>query len=223
MTQQEQIKGQAYSKAAKRRRKRARITLAGGVSVAQRAEGRDRTHTNQPEDARKTALEARCRLSGHQVTREQMQASASPLRGSAVGLCIEALRPEAPDQARLWQAWCDAQDALDAWRQRNTGQTGHPKCATIAMLSEPMETDQSLRVDLRGADEKDASAKLRAARWEVIIRTLPPQLSGALRGARDGFIDGEAIWRAGAPTDRGRMVVRALDIVSGVDKAQAQP
>lgn len=51
------------SKAQRRSRKRSRtISLAGGETVPQRATGRDRTHTNQPqEDARLVALESRMR------------------------------------------------------------------------------------------------------------------------------------------------------------------
>ena len=191
------------------RRKRKRITLAGGITMAQRATGRDRTQTNKPEDARKTALDARCKQSGHDVTPEQVRASASPLRGCAVGLCIEAIAG-ATDHARLWQTWCDVVNALEAWRMRNTGQTGHPKCATIAMMPDDMQTDPSATVDLRTPDERDAAAKRRADEWERIIRTLPPQLSGALRGARYGFLSDAAIWRDGEPTEQGRRVVMAL-------------
>lgn len=195
---------------AERLRRKKRITLPGGIALAQKATGRDRTHTNQPEDARRPALEARCKHSGHAVTKDQLRASASPLRGSAVGWCIEAIA-DAADHARLWQTWCDVVNALEAWRMRNTGQTGHPKCATIAMMPDDMQTDQGATVDLRTPEERDAAAKRRAEEWERIIRTLPPQLSGALRGARYGFLSDAAIWRDGKPTEQGRRVVIALD------------
>ena len=201
------------SKAERRRRKEARAAAEISATKPGKRQGKDRRGTNRPEDARKTALEARCKQSGHDVTPEQLRASASPLRGCAVGLCIEAIAAT-PDHARLWQTWCDVVGALEAWRMRNTGQTGHPKCATIAMMPDDMQTDPSATVDLRTPDERDAAAKRRADEWERIIRTLPPQLSGALRGARDGFMDGAAIWRDGRPTERGRLVVKALEVLS---------
>lgn len=200
------------------RRKKNRAAAEISATKPGKRQGKDRRGTNKPEDARKNALEARCKQSGRSVTPEQLTASASPLRGSAVGLCIEALA-DAADHARLWQTWCDVVNALEAWRMRNTGQTGHPKCATIAMMPDDMQTDQSATVDLRTPAERDAAAKRRADDWERIIRTLPPQLSGALRGARYGFLSDAAIWRDGEPTEQGRRVVMALRKVMEVQDA----
>ena len=197
------------SQAERRRRKKDRDAISAKENPG-KPQGRDRRHTNQPADPRKTALEARCRIAGCPITPDAMRASAHPLRGSHVGLCIEAVHDDPATRADLLDTWGQIIKALTAWRQRNTGQTGHPRGASIAMIPDPVETDPGLTVDLRTAAERDAAAKRRAEHWDRIIRALPPQLSGALRGARDGFIDGEAIWRDCAPTQRGRLVVTAI-------------
>lgn len=203
------------SKAERRARKRAarRITLAGGAQIDQRPTGRDRTHTNQPEDARRTALEARCRIVGQSATKDALRASTAPLRGCAVGLCIEALHQEPETQARLWDTWQAMSIARRAWRLRNLGQSGDPQAAAIAMLPDAMQADPSLRVDMRTAAERDRDAKRAADEWDAAINSLPwPQLKAALRHALDGFP--VEVWRDAAPTGNGRNVVRALEILS---------
>lgn len=62
----------------RRRKKAAKITLPGGAEVTQRPTGRDRRHTNQPEDARKWPLEARLRVAGICPTAEAIRAAVSP-------------------------------------------------------------------------------------------------------------------------------------------------
>ena len=64
------------SKAQRRKRK---ITLSGGQEVDHRPTGRDRRHTNQPEDPRKTALEARCRKQADLLTPGQTKAAEAAL------------------------------------------------------------------------------------------------------------------------------------------------
>jgi len=201
------------SKAERRRRKAARISLPGGSSVAQRSTGRDRSQTNQPEDPRQVALQARCRVSGQPLTPEALRASTAPLRGCAVGLCIEHLHPSHDDQARLWGVWQEMGIARRAWRMRNIGQSGDPQAAAIAMLPEPMETDTGMRVDVRSAAERDRDAKRAADRWEAAIAALPwPWLKWSIRHALDGFP--VECWRDAAPTPCGRNVVRALEIIA---------
>lgn len=208
------------SKAERRARKRAarRITLAGGAQIDQRPTGRDRTHTNQPEDARRTALEARCRIAGQSATKDALLASTAPLRGCAVGLCIEALHQEPETQASLWDTWQAMSIARRAWRLRNLGQSGDPQAAAIAMLPDAMQADPSLRIDMRTAAERDLDAKRAADEWEAAINRLPvPQLKAALRYALDGFP--VEFWRDAAPTGNGRNVVRALELIAGQRQA----
>ena len=77
----------------KRRKKAATISLPGGEAVPQRIEGAGRPR-KMVEDARKTALQARCRVFGLSDTTEALKASVAPLWGCSVGRMI-LTEPEA--------------------------------------------------------------------------------------------------------------------------------
>ena len=193
------------SVAEKKRRKRAsRINLPGGDYVDQPAQtGRPR---KTPEDPRKTALEARCRRSGIR----DPQDAVDTLCGTDLGLCIRALT-KGDERAQLSSAWAALSASHRNYRVLVIGQTGDPKGASIAMTPDAMQTDKSLRVDLRTHDEKVAAAKASWAAWEAKIKALPvPNLRWALRGALDGFMGEGRLWRDQKPTDTGRAAVMAL-------------
>ncbi len=198
------------TKSAKRARSR-RISLAGGEGTTQRPTGKDRRHTNQPEDARKPALEARCRVAGIPVSPDTLKAAVAPVFGDDVGLCIQAIA--APDEAaRLWDAYCRLTAARRLWRMRHLGLTGDPQNSAIAMIPDRVESDPSLRVDLRTAEERDRAADRAEAYWRgQLDRIAIPQWRGALRSAADGF--GGPWWRDGRPTQAGQWVVEALRVV----------
>ena len=192
------------SKAKKARK--ARVTLPGGQSIPQRATGRDRRHINQPEDATKTAAEARVRRSGITDPKDAIQ----PLRGTDLGLCIDALTKgdECKSLENTWQA---ISASHYNFRRLYLGNTGNPQGSAIAMLPEPMQADVSLRVDLRTPEEKVAAAKASWAAWEAKIDALPTPLhKWAIRGALNGFLGEATLWRDQAPTDKGRVAVDAL-------------
>ncbi len=197
------------SKAARRRAKRTKISLPGGESAPQRPKGRDRRHTNQPEDAMKTATEARQRVSGITDAKEARQ----PLCGTPMGLCIHALTT-GQDRADLANAWAALSAAHRNYRLLIIGQTGDPQGAAIPMLPEPMETDQSLRVDLRTHEQRIEAAKRAWQDWRRKIDALPvPSLRWAISGALDGFMGEGSLWRDKQPTTTGRVAVQALRMV----------
>ena len=194
----------AYTKGAKKRRKKARITLPGGGSAPQRATGRDRRHTNQP-DGPPPIMAARARRCPID--------SASVLHESDMGRCILALS-EGDERAQLANTWAGMSVSLRNYRTRILGVTGEPQGAAIAMIPDKMETDQSLRVDLRTADERDRAAKAAWQAWEARIKALPAtQMIWALRGALYGFMGDATLWRDGLPTVHGVAAVAALRAV----------
>ena len=195
------------SKAARKRAKRSRkITLPGGDIAPQRPTGRDRRHTNQPEDAMRTATEARQRVSGILDPKEARQ----PLCGTPMGLCIHAMA-RGQDRVDLATAWAALSAAHRNYRLLIIGQTGDPQGAAIPMLPEPLETDPSLRVDLRTADERATAAKRAWAEWQGKIKALPvPSLRWAISGALDGFMGEGSLWKDQTPTTTGRVAVQAL-------------
>ena len=195
----------ARTKAARRRAKRLRpdITLAGGESVPSRLTGRDRRGTQEsPEDALRTVTHARIR---HGVSPDD---ALRPMAGDPLGLCLLELC--SPDAAReLWQTWCALSASHRTYRTRILAGPGDPANAALPMLSEPMQTDQSPRVDTRDGDQRDADARASWERWEARIDALPiPQHRWAIRGALDGF--GGPHWHEGRPTARGKSAVQAL-------------
>lgn len=190
---------------AERKRKR-QISLPGGESVPQRPTGRDRSHTNQAEDPRKTALQARCRKSGIPDPKEAARA----LLGTDMGLCINHTC-KGDQLADMTEAWQAISASFRNYRLLVIGATGDPQGANIGMVPDIMETDPSLRVDLRSHDEKVAAAKSSKAQWEDRIAALPaPNMKWALRGALNGFLGEDTLWRDKVPTPTGRLAVNAL-------------
>lgn len=202
------------SKAAKRRarRNRALITLPGADPVASRPTGKDRRHTNQHEDARRTVLEARCRRTGRQIAPDAMSALSEQMAGCDTGLCIMHQHQSPEIRAELWQVWQDMSKAWRNWRLRYTGQTGTAQSAAIALIHEELQTDPGLTVDLRSADERDRDAKNARAYWDSqIAAVIAPNWQMALRSAIDGF--GAPLWKGAEPTANGRCVVKALESI----------
>lgn len=186
-----------------RRRKKLGITLAGGETAPQRATQGRRTDIEQGPPPIFAARARRCQID-----------SASVLHESDMGRCILALT-EGDDRRSVADAWAGLSTALRNYRTRILGVTGDPQGAAIAMIPDKMETDQSLRVDLRTADERDRAAKAAWQAWEDRMKALPaPQMIWALRGALYGFMGDATLWRDGLPTQHGIAAVAALRVMS---------
>lgn len=207
MTIQKPIGAAPSKKAQREARKLRNISLKGGTSVKANPTGRDRRHINQPQDDPcKAAREARARVFGLDADKQD---PLHHMRGTQAGNCIADQR----DALDLWGIWQAIGAALRNYRTRITGVTGDPKCATVAMTPDAMQTDQSLTVDIRTAEEKDAAAKRAWPHWESRIKALPaPQLRWAISNALDGGMDGMGgeLYHGGKATDRGRVFVLAL-------------
>jgi hypothetical protein len=165
----------------------------------------------KPEDARETVAKARQRHSGIHDPQDALQ----PLCGTDMGLCIRSMT-KGDELATLSNAWAALSAAHRNYRLLYIGLTGNPQGAAIAMVPDKMEADVSLRVDLRTHDEKVAAAKSAWTAWEAKIKALPtPQHKWALRGALNGFLGEDTLWRDAAPTATGRVAVDAMRLVSG--------
>lgn len=199
------------SRAERKRRKRSNISLAGGEVAKARPPQGYRRDLQPAEDARETALQARKRHSGITNSADALQ----PLCGTEMGLCIRALGdPETNDLRDLREAWQAISASRRNYRLLYIGQTGEPKGAAIAMVPDQLQTDPSLSVDIRTADERVSAAKASWAAWEACINLLPmPQLKWAIRGALDGFLGEACLWRDRAPTVQGQNAVTALRMI----------
>lgn len=197
----------AYTRGQKLARKRARaITLPGGDQAPQRPMGRDRWHTQQPQPpAELVALKARAKRTGCTV-----EEARDVLAGEDLGRCIRAMCPNDRDRRNLLNTWQAISASKRNWDQRIIGAQPNPQAAALAMLPEAMQTDQSLTVDLRNAEERDESARRSWMAWLDSLMALPADQRHALRGHIDGYA--AVLWDADAlrPTRTGALAVAAL-------------
>lgn len=193
----------AYTKGAKRRRKKAQITLAGGKAAPQRTGQGSRNDIDQGPPPILKARAKRCPVD-----------AASVLNESDMGRCILELS-KGETRAALSGTWDMISAAYRNYCIRCLGKTGSPQGAAIAMVPEPMETDPSLRVDLRTPEQRDAAARRAWEDWETRIKALPaPQMKLAIRGALDGFLGDAVLWRDQQPTAIGVAAVAALKLLT---------
>lgn len=196
------------SKSQRRRAKRAKtISLPGGEAVAAPVVKGQRPPKDDP---MRTVIHARIRRTGILDPAEARQ----PICGDDMSLCIRALAT-GDDRAALVNAWAALSACHRNYRLLIIGQTGTPQGAAIPMISEPMETDPSLRVDLRDHNTRVEAARRAWEAWDGKIRSLPtPNLKWALSGALSGFLGDGALWRDQAPTTTGSVAVQALRMVA---------
>jgi hypothetical protein len=220
------------SKAERRKRKGGRQRKEGPREPSGRPKREDvrlvvieaRLRHGQPMDAETVAAETRALASAlderevedraaavsaiaARVGAKRKRAALDPLQGTEMGRCIAAH----PESAALASTWAGVSAAHRAYRTRVIGKTGDPKCATISIMPDVMQVDPSLRSDPRTAEERDDAAKRAWAMWQSRIAALPtPMHKWAIRGALDGFLGGEALWRDKAPTSAGKLAVSAL-------------
>jgi hypothetical protein len=196
------------SKAERKRRKKApKISLPGGQSVDQRAPTDPRREKQR--DPTETVARARVRQTGILDPKEALQ----PINGTDMGRCIRHMAT-GDDRADLVNTWAALSASHRNYRLLVIGQTGDPQGAAIPMISESVETDPSLRVDLRTQDERVTAAKASWRGWEAKMNALPvPSLKWALRGALNGFLGDGCLWANQAPTVTGRVAVQALRMV----------
>lgn len=189
----------------RRKHKPKKISLPGGQAIEQRSDRPGRPPGRIAEPADKIALDARMRIAGHNDKARARLA----MNESDMGRCILAIHPKPENYARLWDVWRTMENAIELHEERNIGLSRFAQGASLPLLPEPMQTDQSHSVDLRTPEEKNAAARRNAEYWRGLIDQLPaPQMKWAMQPALDAVKD--VLWLNAAPTDRGRNAVAAL-------------
>ena len=121
----------------------------------------------KPEDARKTALQARCRVQGIDPTQDAMKDAESPLRGCSVGLRI--LTEPSRHHADLWNAVKHARQTQERFDRAIGAPPRHAKVASILAPVSAMEADASSPPpDLRTPEDRvrqDTAAHMRVEGW----------------------------------------------------------
>lgn len=169
--------------------------------------GQARKRADAPQDPRKTALSARCRMFGVEPTKYNRNALSGQHSGAQVGFVMEAIlhQDEIP---RLWATWQGFCSSMRTYRIRFLGMTGSAKGANIAMVREKLETDQSHSVDTRDQDQKDRDAVNAYMHWHGLLGTLSMSDRILLHDAEKER--GPALWRDGKPTAIGAATVPAI-------------
>lgn len=198
-----------------KRRAKQKAAWANAVQLAPvprlKARGRERMGhiaTERVEDVTRVALDARVRRGA-----DDRDAARDPLHGSDAGRCI--LRLTGKDRSAVTETWASLSSAWENYCTRILGRPVGPQCAAIAMVPDKAEADPSLRIDLRTVEERDAAAKRAWQAWIDRIKALDlPQHRWAVRGAAQGFMGDEVLWRGREPTASGHAFVAALKLLT---------
>lgn len=125
----------------KRRKRAAKISLAGGEAVDQRPTQGRRTDLDTPKDARRGAMEARCRHLGVRPTPDALKAAESQLMGCSVGKLLTDLPVSAETRQALWQAAQHARKVQLAFDRAIGSPNRHATAARILAPVEAMHAD----------------------------------------------------------------------------------
>ena len=186
------------------------------ANVAREPNGRAQRPTvaEQADAATEAAAIARLRILGAPDSPEARKAALSPLCGDPLGMCIVRLAPDPRRQMDLWSVWQAMSQAKRNWQQRIIGANPNPQSAAIAMLSDPMQTDDSHTIDTRTAEERDRGAIRAWDYWLALLMELPPAERHALRGHLDGY--GLPLWENARPTRVGIAAVVGLRAIAAM-------
>lgn len=197
--------GSAYSKAARRRRKktgsRAMLEAQGAAEWTPRDAERD--------DPLEVVREARSRITG--ISSDNL----APILGEAAGVAIHLEAPD--DSARLWDVYKRFCAALSSHSQLVMGRAMFPSAAKIEFLPETFETRADDVIDTRSQDERIRDAKNRMADWVNMLGFLHRNHRMAIdRAARQQSV----LHVNGSVTTDGRMFVDAMRKLSDIERGK---
>ena len=179
------------SKAAKRRARKDRsrmISLPGADPVESRATGRDRRHTNQPEDPSMTALQSRCRRDGVKPTDEAIREMRAQWHGCNAGRAMASVTPPAERQD-MWDAIQHMRRVVTAYDASLGAPRRHAVCLRLLVPSEPLEADAATPpLDDRSDADKQRQA---VSAWMMMFGWLNWTDKAAAREALRVVVDDE--------------------------------
>lgn len=162
-----------------------------------------REHKAQPEDPRKTVLDARSKMVGMPKGDPSL-----PLYGHPCGLAIDALAADLDEALGLWAVFDRIDKAHAAYCRHVLSVRRFAKTAKIELMPERLETSADAPApDLRCEDEKHRDAQNGWARWTARLARLDARQRMAITDTMRGVCE---------PV-RDRKVTRAgRDMVAGV-------
>ena len=202
--------GKTYTKAAKRRAKKALPSLSPVPRPKKR--GRERMAEIQREghdrNPQQTALEARARMMGV----KDLSAMKAQALGEAAGRAIY-LSHEPDDAAKLWDVYARFTATEERYASLVLGKGLHAKTAKIETMTERFETRDDDSPDLRTEDERHRDASNAWARWRGYLGHLSAFDQNAImcvvRGRNEPVKDGKV-------TQTGQDFVQAVERLADV-------
>jgi len=166
--------------------------------------------TGPQEDARLTALNARCRHNALPETDDNRRTVSHPAyEGHATRVILHAGR----DSDRLLTLWGRIDADHHAYFLHVLNRPRFPNVAKMEILPDPFEARPDDRPDLRTPEEKASHAKAAWNRWRNLFKAM----TGHERVMIDDGIYGvREFVRDGKPTTSGMAFVAALRVVQGM-------
>lgn len=202
--------GAAFSKAARRRRKKA---IGGKRELFGTMEAIEEMTTNRPKDnPLDTVRKARARHLSCTASDEVL----APMLGDPCGQAISIGAENKQEAANLWQVFSDLDAADDAFHRRILGKPRFPAVSKMEFMPERLETGPNEPpIDIRTEDERIAAARDAWAHWRADLDKLYPwQRMAVTRGMRQM----EAMHIRGALTAAGRSFVSGIRALHHVRK-----
>lgn len=196
----------AYTKAAKRKAKRAKQANGINAEFNERWGGQD-TMQAEPDDPLATVRQARSRQTG--VPEDE---ALRPIFGEEAGRAIASVA-RANEADRLWRLFLAFDRADDLYFSRIIGRSRFPAVSKIEFMPERFGTRADDRPDLRTEDQKVNDTVKTWMRWQGHLGCLAAHERTAIIRASRQMDD---LHKDGGPTLHGKAFVAALRVLAGV-------
>lgn len=194
----------AYTKAAKRRAKKARN---GIENLYRQWEATAQSRPHEPDDPLATVKQARQRLMGRQGD------FTGKIYCEEAGRAIAALAVNEDEANRLWNVFLKFDTADNTYMARVIGRPRFPNVAKMEFLPDRLEARDDDKPDPRSEDEKDRDAVNTWMHWQGHLGCLEAhERSSIVRAARHM----DTLWKDGGPTCAGQQFVAALRVLHAV-------
>lgn len=204
---------QAYSKAARRKAKKALAKFALAETPRRKKRGKARMQELDGErDPQAAVLSVRARMMGLPDTAKARDEMKNQALGEPAGRAI-CIRHEGAAAARLWGVYRGLTGAEECYARRVLGKGLHPKTAKVEMVPERVEADPDESPDLRDEEERHRDATNVWMRWRGYVGHLSVHDQAAIfcvvRGRKEPIADAEL-------TPAGEHFVSALEKLADV-------
>lgn len=218
MSKADDIRPTAYTKGAKRRRKRNRqaldavmIDLPALAPIKRREKSgcfvdRKRQQPDDPDPAQ-TVLRRRCRDLGLAPEKANMALVNTALLSEPAGMAIHLCAKGEDERADLWKTFCDVDRAEETYYRRILGVARHAKVGRMEMLPEDLTSENVTQPDSRDDETKDLDAVNNWMHWRGLAQMLGAARMGALY---DGVMRRKALVRPMGVTLAGMAFVDSL-------------